>query len=73
MGYKITIDGPSGCGKGYVAREISKKLGYMHIDTGAMYRAFALYCKNNNVSLDDELEITTALKKIEIKLNLEQY
>ena len=67
MGYKITIDGPSGTGKGYVAKEISKKLGIVNIDTGAMYRAFALYCKENNIDLNDEIQVSHALQNAEIQ------
>lgn len=66
MGYKIAIDGPSGCGKGYAAYEISKKLKCMYVDTGAMYRAFGLYCENNNVNLDDEQSVITALNDAKI-------
>lgn len=66
MGYKIAIDGPSGTGKGYVAREISKKLGILNIDTGAMYRAFALYCKENSVDLSDIADINEALANVNI-------
>lgn len=62
MGYKIAIDGPSGTGKSHVAREVSKKLGILNINTGAMYRAFALYCKDNNVDLSSEQSINEALK-----------
>ena len=66
MGYKIAIDGPSGTGKGYVAREISKKLGILNIDTGAMYRAFALYCMENNVDLSSQAKINEALRNVKI-------
>jgi len=68
VGYKITIDGPSGTGKGYVAHEISKRLGIMYVDTGAMYRAFGLYCKNNNINLNDEIQVASALKHAKIDL-----
>lgn len=71
MGYKISIDGPSGTGKGYVAHEISKKLGIMYIDTGAMYRAFTLYCIDNNINLDDESEVKKALSNVELDLTYE--
>ncbi len=49
----IAIDGPSGVGKGTVAREVAAALGYRHIDTGAMYRAVAWRALNDAVSLDD--------------------
>lgn len=67
MGYKIAIDGPSGTGKGYVARIVSKMLGIVNIDTGAMYRAFALYCEENNINLDNLSDINNALKNVEIR------
>ena len=67
MGYKIAIDGPSGTGKGHVARVVSKILGIVNIDTGAMYRAFALYCNENNVNLEDTKAINEALENVEIE------
>jgi cytidylate kinase len=50
----IAIDGPSGAGKGTVARTLSEHLGYRHIDTGAMYRAVAWKASHDGLSLDDE-------------------
>lgn len=50
----IAIDGPSGAGKGTVARTISEKLGYRHIDTGAMYRAVGWKANLERIALDDE-------------------
>jgi len=50
----IAIDGPSGAGKGTVARAISTRLGYRHIDTGAMYRAVAWQALHDGLSLEDE-------------------
>ncbi|QIK70147.1 (d)CMP kinase [Erysipelothrix sp. HDW6C] len=50
----IAIDGPSASGKSTIAKQLAKKLGYIHIDTGAMYRAVALECLNRNVDLDNE-------------------
>lgn len=49
----IAIDGPSGSGKSSVSKEIAKKLNILHLDTGAMYRAFALYLLENNT---DDIE-----------------
>lgn len=43
MSYNIAIDGPAGAGKSTIAKKIAKKLGYIYVDTGAMYRAMALY------------------------------
>src|SRR5215210_4254441 len=50
----IAIDGPSGAGKGTVARELAKRLGYQHLDTGAMYRAVAWKALHEGLRLDDE-------------------
>lgn len=72
MGYKIAIDGPAGAGKGYVAREVSKKLGIINIDTGAMYRAFALYIMKNNIDINDEIKINNVLEKVNIDLLFEK-
>ena len=43
MSYQIAIDGPAGAGKSTIAKAVAKKLGYIYVDTGAMYRAMALY------------------------------
>jgi CMP/dCMP kinase len=50
----IAIDGPSGAGKGTIARTISGELGYRHIDTGAMYRAVGWKARFEGIGLDDE-------------------
>jgi cytidylate kinase len=50
----IAIDGPSGAGKGTVAREVATRLGYRHLDTGAMYRAVAWKALQGGLGLDDE-------------------
>lgn len=50
----VAIDGPSGAGKGTVARELAKRLDYRHLDTGAMYRAVAWKALRDRVPLDDE-------------------
>jgi len=50
----IAIDGPSGAGKGTVARAVAARLGYRHIDTGAMYRALAWKARHEGIALEDE-------------------
>jgi cytidylate kinase len=55
----IAIDGPSGAGKGTIARTLSERLGYRHIDTGAMYRAVAWMATHDGVPLDDEAAIAS--------------
>lgn len=49
----IAIDGHSSCGKGTLAKNLAKELGYMFIDSGAMYRALTLYLLRNDISIDD--------------------
>jgi cytidylate kinase len=62
----IAIDGPSGVGKGTVAREVAAALGYRHIDTGAMYRAVAWRAKTDAVSLDDPDALTALAERLDI-------
>lgn len=50
----IAIDGPSGAGKGTLARTVAERLGYKHVDTGAMYRAVAWKAQHDGLPLDDE-------------------
>ena len=63
----ITIDGYSSCGKSTLAQQLAKKLGFIYIDSGAMYRAITLYFLRNNVDWADEKEIREALKNISIE------
>lgn len=58
----ITIDGPSGAGKGTVARLVAQKLGYHLLDSGAVYRAAALHALRSSASLDDETAVMVALQ-----------
>ena len=65
--YIIAVDGPSAAGKSYLSRSISQKLGIIYIDTGAMYRAVALYFIQNSVNGENEDEVDKALENIVIK------
>ncbi len=69
MYYAIAIDGPSGSGKSTLAKSLSKMLGYLYIDTGAMYRAIGLYAKRNGIEPKDEKTLSEHFDKIEIELN----
>jgi len=64
----IAIDGPAGSGKSTAAKEIARELNYIYVDTGAMYRAVALYCIQNNVDTNDADAVENVLDKIDIKL-----
>src|SRR5687767_7026364 len=55
----IAIDGPSGAGKGTVARTLAERLGYRHVDTGAMYRAVGWMATHDGVPLDDEAAVAS--------------
>lgn len=59
----IAIDGPSGAGKGTLARTLATRLGYLHVDTGAMYRSVAWKAANDGLSLDDESAITALAER----------
>ncbi len=63
----IAIDGHSSCGKSTLAKALAKSLGYIYIDSGAMYRAVALYFIDNNVSYDNSAAVEKALGHIEIE------
>lgn len=72
MGDKIivTIDGLSSCGKSTLAKQLAKKLGYIYIDSGAMYRAITLYFLRNNIDPKNENEIRNALDNISIDFSV---
>ena len=67
----IAIDGPSAAGKSTIAKRLCQKLGYIHLDTGAMYRCTALKCIKNNIPLDDEERVVAMLKETDIVLTPE--
>ncbi|MGB2691095.1 MAG: (d)CMP kinase [Thermodesulfobacteriota bacterium] len=62
----ITIDGPSGVGKGTVAKSVAKVLGLTYLDTGAMYRAVALQLTRNPINIDNEAELLSLLNNTTI-------
>lgn len=62
----ITIDGWSACGKSTLAKQLARQLGYIYIDSGAMYRAITLYFLRNNINLSQTTEVLEALKNINI-------
>lgn len=75
MGIRIAIDGPASSGKSTIAKLLAKKMGYIYLDTGAMYRCMTLALLNEQFDLNDELSVTAFVKKQRIdfvQLNDEQ-
>ncbi|MDD4370628.1 MAG: (d)CMP kinase [Anaerostipes sp.] len=68
MFYSIAIDGPAGAGKSTIAKKIAKELEFIYVDTGAMYRAMALYFIRNQVDVEKEDAINAACQKIDVKI-----
>ena len=66
--YQIGIDGPSGVGKSSIARYISKKLGFVYINTGAMYRCYSLALLNDNVDVRDVDAVMKSLNSNKVEL-----
>ena len=66
----ITIDGWSSCGKSTLAKKLAKELGYIYVDSGAMYRAITLYFLRNNIDLAEKKEIKEALKNISLEFSM---
>ena len=67
----IAIDGHSSCGKSTMAKDLAKEVGYIYVDTGAMYRTVTLYCMRNNLIKDgkiDEAGLRKVINDIEIDL-----
>lgn len=64
----IAIDGYSSCGKSTLARALAKRLRYLHIDSGALYRAVTLYFLRHKVNIKDPEHVSEALKEIDINL-----
>lgn len=60
----IAIDGPSGAGKSTMAKRLARELGFLYVDTGALYRAIALYCVRNGVDRADAAAVEACLVKI---------
>jgi len=67
----IAIDGPSGAGKSTISQELARRLGYLYLDTGAMYRAAALQARRRQVPLDDPQALAGMCQSLEIRLVIE--
>jgi len=69
----IAIDGYSSCGKSTLAKALAKKLGFIYIDSGAMYRAVTLYFIRNEVNISDPRAVKRALENIELNFHSRDY
>ncbi len=67
----IAIDGHSACGKSSTAKVVAKKLNYMYIDSGAMYRATTYYFLQNDIDLSNQDQVSKALESIDIQFKID--
>ena len=68
MSFNVAIDGPAGAGKSTIAKMVAKKLNFIYVDTGAMYRAIALYLLRGGVDTADETAVSEAVKNADITI-----
>ncbi len=68
MSMNIAIDGPAGAGKSTIAKKVAKELGFIYVDTGAMYRSLALYFIRQGIDKDDETKISEAVKDCNVTI-----
>lgn len=68
MNYQIALDGPAGAGKSTIAKLVAKELGFIYVDTGAMYRAFALACVRTNTATDNEEAVNELVAKTDVSI-----
>lgn len=68
----ITIDGWSSCGKSTLAKQLARELGYVYVDSGAMYRAITLYFLRNHVDWTDNAEVRKALEEISLAFHFNE-
>lgn len=66
--FAIAIDGPAGAGKSSVAKAAARELGFAYVDTGAIYRAIALYMLENHVDIEDPAAVVAKLPGVEVSL-----
>lgn len=71
MSMNIAIDGPAGAGKSTIARRLAKKLSFVYVDTGAMYRAMAYYFLSHDIQAGDEAGIAAACPSVNVTITYE--
>ena len=70
MSIAVAIDGPVGAGKSSIAKECAKRLGFIYVDTGALYRCIGLFCDRNGVNIDDASRVEAALSHITLDVKI---
>lgn len=70
--FAIAIDGPAGAGKSSAAKAAAKKLGFIYVDTGALYRTVSLYMFKNGIEIADPEAVAAALPQVKISLKFEE-
>ena len=71
MSVNIAIDGPAGAGKSTIAKRLAKELGYIYVDSGAMYRAMAYYFLSHDIKAEDEDAIAAACPQVDVTISYE--
>lgn len=71
MSVNIAIDGPAGAGKSTIAKRLARELGFIYVDTGAMYRAMAYYFLTNGIKAEDEAAIAAACPQVDVTIAYE--
>ncbi len=71
MSFNIAVDGPAGAGKSTIAKQVAKKMGLIYVDTGAMYRAMALYMVRMGIDVEDEEKVIENCKNADITIRYE--
>ncbi len=68
MAFNVAIDGPAGAGKSTIAKSVAADMGFIYVDTGAMYRAIALYLIRNGITADDNAQISARCKEAQVSI-----
>ncbi len=71
MGYNVAIDGPAGAGKSTIAKRVAKEMGFVYVDTGAMYRALAIYFLKMGLKPEDTEQISKVCKDAKVTIGYE--
>ena len=69
--FAIAIDGPAGAGKSTIAKDVSKRLGYIYVDTGALYRAVGLHMLRRGITAAEPERVEAELKNIDVTIHFQ--